>query len=86
MSNVLSPELNQLFVEAIRAVANKEVPAVRADTRIAELGLDSVSVMEMVGTLEEKLNVQFSDDELTQINTFGDLAGLIAKNGGVKAA
>jgi acyl carrier protein len=75
----LSQELTALFVDAIRQVSGKNIGTVSADQRIAELGLDSVSVMEMVGTIEEKLSVQLADDELTKINTFGDLAGLLEK-------
>ena len=75
----LSPDLNSLFVDAIKQVAGKDVGSVHADQKISELGLDSVSVMEMVGTIEERLNVTFADDELTKINTFGDLAGLVSK-------
>ena len=54
------------IVDAIRQVAGKNVGAVRFDQKIAELGMDSVSVMEMVGTLEERLGVTFADDELTK--------------------
>ena len=36
--------------------------------------------MEMVGYLEEKLDVQFSDEVMVRINTFGDLVSLIEKN------
>jgi acyl carrier protein len=75
----LTTELNSLFVDAIRQVSGKNIGNVTADQRIAELGLDSVSVMEMVGTIEEKLSIQLSDDELTKINTFGDLAALLGK-------
>lgn len=75
----LSQELNTLFVDAIRQVSGKNIGAVQAEQRIAELGLDSVSVMEMVGTIEERLGVQLADDELTKINTFGDLASLLEK-------
>jgi acyl carrier protein len=75
----LSQDLNSLFVDAIKQVAGKDVGTLRADQKISELGLDSVSVMEMVGTIEERLGVTFADDELTKINTFGDLAGLVSK-------
>lgn len=69
-----------LFVEAINQVSSKRVASVRADQSISELGLDSIAVMEMVGTLEDKLSVHFSDDELTRITTFGDLANLVDKH------
>ncbi len=47
-----------------------------ADT-IADLGINSISVLEIVGYLEDKLGVRFPDDELAQLNTVGGLCSLI---------
>jgi len=74
-----SQDVYSLFADAIHEVAGKTVSGLRAEQPIAELGLDSIAVMEMVGTLEERLSLHFSDDELTKINTFGDLAALVQK-------
>ena len=76
----LDADIVTLFVEAINQVSTKRVTTVRAEQTISELGLDSIAVMEMVGTLEDKLHVHFSDDELTKITTFGDLATLVDKH------
>jgi acyl carrier protein len=77
--DVLTSEMRALFRDAILEVSGKAVDDVRSEQPIAELGLDSVTVMEMVGSLEDKLQVHFSDDELTRVNTFGDLAKLVER-------
>ncbi len=77
--NTLSAELSQLFSNAILQVAGKKVGPLRYEQAIAELGLDSIAVMELVGTLEEQLGLHFNDDELTKLNTFGDLASLVER-------
>jgi len=44
---------------------------------IAELGLDSLSTLEMVGMLERELSIHMPTDELTDIHTVGQLADMI---------
>ncbi len=52
---------------------------VSLDSTIKELGIQSVSALEMAGFIEEKLDVQFRDDELMGISKLRDLADLIYK-------
>ena len=40
-------------------------------------GVNSVATMEMVAYVEDSLNVQFADEVLVQVTTFGDLVKLI---------
>ncbi len=47
------------------------------DHHIKDLSLDSVSVMEMIGFLEEQVNRTFPDEELTKVTTLQDLAVLM---------
>lgn len=47
------------------------------DKKLDSLGLDSIAVMEMVGFVEEHLDVTFNDEELTDIEHISDLANLI---------
>jgi acyl carrier protein len=75
-----APDIYSLFADAIHEVAGKSLSDVRANQTIAEVGLDSIAVMEMVGTVEECLSLRFSDDDLMRISTFGDLAALIEKS------
>lgn len=72
-----------LIKAAITAVDTTKTPklaAVKPETEIRDLGLDSVATMEMVGYLEEKLETQFSDEVMVRINTFGDLVALVEKH------
>lgn len=51
----------------------------RTDT-IADLGINSISVLEIVGYVEDKLGARFPDDELAQLNTIGGLCDLIQRH------
>jgi acyl carrier protein len=51
--------------------------SLRESTSIDDLGLDSVSVLEFVGLLEERLGRQIAEEELGLLETFGDLVDLV---------
>ena len=72
-------DLIKQAVTAVDTTKAARMSAVKPETEIRELGLDSVATMEMVGFLEEKLETQFSDEVMVRINTFGDLVALIEK-------
>lgn len=54
----------------------KTAPLSPTDT-IANLGINSISVLEIVGYLEDKIGIRFPDDELAHLNTIGGLCDLI---------
>lgn len=54
-----------------------EFDSVSLDTKIRDLGIDSVAAMEMVGCVEERLEVTFPDEDLAQLSRFSDLVDLI---------
>jgi len=69
-----------LFKEAVREVeANAELDNLTVNTEIAKLGLDSVMTMEVIGVLEERLNVRFPDEDLATLKNIGDLTALIQR-------
>lgn len=47
------------------------------DSSIDGLGLDSVATMEMVGSLEDQVNVVFPDEELAKVTHLSHLATLM---------
>ena len=47
------------------------------DASIDALGLDSVATMEMVGSLEDQVNVVFPDEELAKVTHLSHLAALM---------
>lgn len=58
-------------------IAEREFPPFVETLVIAELGMDSLSTLEMVGMLERELGVFLPTDELTEIHTIGQLTDLI---------
>jgi acyl carrier protein len=60
-------------------IAEREFAPFNEALVIAELGLDSLSTLEMVGMLERELNVYLPTDQLTDIHTIGQLTDLIER-------
>lgn len=72
-------EIIQLFKAAVFEVDQKEIGEVTTSTEIAQLGLDSVATMEVIGALEEKLEVRFPDEELATLKSIADLTALVRR-------
>ncbi len=71
-------DIIQLFKEAVSEVDNSVVvKEVTPATELASLGLDSVMTMEVIGVLEEKLNIRFPDEELSTIRSMRDLTQVV---------
>ncbi len=75
---------NEEAIEIVKAALAEINPAKAAefgpdklDTKIRDMGIDSVAAMEMVGVVEERLEVTFPDEDLAQLNRFSDLVNLI---------
>lgn len=69
-----------LLSEALESVApgkSAKLATTGLDTDIAALGIDSVTTMEMVGFVEERLEVTFADEDLAQVASLRHLANLI---------
>ncbi len=49
------------------------------ETKIADLAIDSIQTMEMVGVIEENLGIIFGEEELAQVVHFRDLANLMRR-------
>ena len=58
-------------------IAERELPTMDETRVIAEIGLDSLSTLEMVGMMERELGIFLPTDELADIRTVGDLTDLI---------
>lgn len=74
-------EIIQLFKAAVYEVDQKKLGEVTTTTQLAQLGLDSVATMEVIGALEEKLSVRFPDEELATLKSVGDLTALVHRVG-----
>ena len=73
-------EIVELFKASVKEVDNNvKVDEVDITTDISGLGLDSVQTMEVIGVMEEKLNVRFPDEDLATIKKMSDLAALVRR-------
>lgn len=66
-----------LFKQAAGEVSGTTFDSLDRTTSLSETGLDSVAVMELVGYLEEKLEIRLPDEGLARVQTLGDLDDLL---------
>lgn len=79
MANDDTIDIIALYQEAAQEVAGRKIEGLTLDTKLSDLQLDSVLVLEMTGFVEQKLNVRFDDDELSRLTTLRDLGVLVEK-------
>jgi acyl carrier protein len=72
-------ELLQRFKAIASKVAEREVALTSAETAIADLGLDSLNLLEIIGEMEKELRVRIPDDQLVGITTVAQLVDLVYK-------
>lgn len=76
-------EILTLLQEAFEFAAPKEAQALEAltiESNLGEFGVSSIVALEMAGYIEDKLGIQFADDELAQIATIKGFVDLIRQN------
>ena len=66
-------ELIDLFVKTATEVTEREVPPITESTVIAELGIDSLGMLEIIGSLERELQIHIPDESLAAISTIKNL-------------
>lgn len=71
-------EVVGLFVNALHEVTGKSLSDISRDSVVADLGVDSLSLMQIVGILEDQVGVTLADEEISRIRTVGDIERLIA--------
>ncbi len=79
------PTLLQLFRDLAGEIAERDFSFVQEDQAIAELGIDSLAMLELVGTLERQLRVRVPDEKLVGLVTVRELLQLV-EGGLTKAA
>ena len=73
-------EIVELFKASVKEVDNKiKVDDVDINTDISALGLNSVMTLEVIGVMEEKLNIRFPDEDLATIKKMSDLAAVVRR-------
>ncbi|MEM6962016.1 MAG: acyl carrier protein [Myxococcota bacterium] len=58
-------------------IAERELGTVNEDSVIANIGVDSLAMLELVGEMERRFKVQIPDDQLVGIETVSQLLDLV---------
>jgi acyl carrier protein len=62
-----------MFRETAAEVVEKDFAHVAESTVISELTIDSLGILEVIGSLERRLRIQIPDESLSNVRTVQDL-------------
>jgi len=66
-----------MFCDTATEVVEKDFHHVTEPTVITELAIDSLGMLEIIGSLERRLGIQIPDESLTGLHTIGDLLDVV---------
>jgi acyl carrier protein len=72
-------ELLGIFQKTATEIVEREFGTISEKTAISELGIDSLGMLEIVGSMERELKIQLPDEALAGIQTVEDLINLVQK-------
>lgn len=78
-------ELMTMFQTMATEIAEKDFGHVREESVIADLGIDSLGMLELIGSMERRLQVQIPDDQLVGIRTVKQLLDMVEKRAKAEA-
>lgn len=70
-------QLIELFRDLASEIAERDYSFVQEENAIAELGIDSLAMLELVGTMERQLCIRVPDDQLVGLVTVRQLLELV---------
>jgi acyl carrier protein len=65
--------LLEMFKTVAARVDKRDFPQVTDGSVITDLGIDSLSMMQIVGEMEQELGIMIPDEDLVELVTVGDL-------------
>ena len=65
------------LVELVKENLDIDVEEVDFDKEISDCGIDSIDMLDFIMAIEDKYDIEFSDDELDEIEKFSDVVSLI---------
>ena len=72
-------ELLQIFRKTATEVVEQNFDTVSEGTVISDLGIDSLGMLEIIGSMERELKIQIPDETLSGISTIRDLLEVVEK-------
>ena len=82
MNDVARPTrdgLLTMFRSTATEVVEKDFQHVQESTIISELAIDSLGMLEIIGSMERQLRIQIPDESLTGLHTIRDLLDVVEK-------
>lgn len=67
----------EMFKKVAARVDKRAFPDVTRQSVITELGIDSLSMMQIIGEMETELDVVIPDEDLVELTTVGDLCAKV---------
>ena len=71
--------LLEMFRETATEVVEKDFHHTMESMAISELAIDSLGILEIIGSLERRLRIQIPDESLSGIQTVSDLLDEVEK-------
>lgn len=71
-------DLLSMFKVVAARIDKRQFDNVTTESKITELGIDSLSMMQIVGEMETELGVMIPDEDLVELQTVGDLVKKIS--------
>ena len=68
-----------MFRSSATEVVEKDFQHVQESTIISELAIDSLGMLEIIGSMERQLRIQIPDESLTGLHTIRDLLDVVEK-------
>ncbi len=73
-------ETEKIVREELSKIIGKDTDEISInDDLVDHVGLDSLSILEIFGTIEEKFNVVLEPDKISKMKTIEDIVNLIEK-------
>tara|TARA_B100001750_G_C15477886_1_gene583609 strand:- start:1375 stop:1620 length:246 start_codon:yes stop_codon:yes gene_type:complete len=72
-------QLLEMFKAKASEVAERDFDGLTETSVIADMGVDSLAMLEVVGEMERELEVQIPDDNLVGIETVAQLLDVVEK-------
>ena len=71
------PPVIEVFRRWASTIADRSFESVDAQTHLTQLGLDSMSLIELIAELEDEFSLSLCDAQLEGVRTLGELETLV---------
>ena len=69
--------IREELIELVKENLDIDVEEVDFDKSISDYDIDSIDMLDFIMAIEDKYDIEFSDDELDEIENFSDVVSLI---------